>query len=299
MSEGDGSRGSRTLPLVGRGRDLEGLSTLFGAGSDSTPFYLLTGETGIGKSRLATVICDDAERRGWQVVRGRAYPVEAGVPYAVFSDALLPLMQSMPEGRLEVLTRGGHRELQRLFPPLGEVDYDDEPGADPGELRTRLYWTFAKLMKGLAARQPLLVMLDDIHWAAPSSIGLLHFLVRQEDLGPLRILGTYNTDHREQNPQLVQMERSLLSLRRLSVHHLEALTASDTSELIVGTFGTRGHAVDEFAQMLYGWTKGNPYFIEQTLDHLVDTGRLHRRDNTWVGWGTESLELAPTVLDTV
>ncbi|NNM31658.1 MAG: tetratricopeptide repeat protein, partial [Gemmatimonadetes bacterium] len=127
----------------------------------------------------------------------------------------------------------------------------------------------------------------------------LHFLVRQEDLGPLRILGTYNTDHREQNPQLVQMERSLLSLRRLSVHHLEALTASDTSELIVGTFGTRGHAVDEFAHMLYGWTKGNPYFIEQTLDHLVDTGRLHRRDNTWVGWGTESLELAPTVLDTV
>ena len=299
MSEAVGPRTSRTLPLVGRGRDLKGLSTLFGSGSDATPFYLLTGETGIGKSRLATVLCDDAERRGWQVVRGRAYPVEAGVPYAVFSDAFLPLMRSMPEGRLEVLSRGGQRELQRLFPPLGEAEYDDEPGADPGELRTRLYWTFSRLLKGLAARQPLLIMLDDLHWAAPSSIGLLHFLMRQEGLGPLRILGTYNTDHREQNPQLVQMERSLLSLRRLVVHHLEALTASDTHELIVGSFGAGGHAVEEFAQMLYGWTKGNPYFIEQTLDHLVDTGRLHRRDHTWVGWSTESLELAPTVLDTV
>ena len=290
---------SRTLPLVGRGRDLEGLSTVFGSGSDSNPFYLLTGETGVGKSRLATVLCEDAERRGWQVVRGRAYPVEAGVPYAVFSDALLPLLQSMPDGRLEVLTRGGYRELQRLFPPLGEADYDDEPGADPGELRTRLYWTFTRLLKGLASRQPLLLMLDDLHWAAPSSIGLLHFLVRQEDLGSLRILGTYNTEYREQSPQLVQMERSLLSLRRMVVHRLEALSASDTKDLIVGTFGTKGHAVDLFARMLYGWTKGNPYFIEQTLDHLIDTGCLHRRDNTWVGWGTDTLELAPTLLDTV
>ncbi|MDH3223399.1 MAG: AAA family ATPase [Gemmatimonadota bacterium] len=299
MNVDAGHRGSRTLPLVGRGRDLEGLSALFGEGSVPTPFYLLTGETGIGKSRLASAMADDAERRGWQVVRGRAYPVEAGVPYAVFSDAFLPLLRAMPSSRLEVLTRGRQRDLWRLFPPLGEVEHEDEPGADPGELRTRLYWNFSKLLKGLASRKPLLVLLDDLHWAAPSSIGLLHFLVRQEDLGQLRILGTYNTDHRERSPQLIQMERSLLSLRRLRIHHLEALSADDTRELILGTFGTTGHSVDDFAHMLYGWTKGNPYFMEQTLNQLVDTGRLYQRDNTWMGWENQALALAPTVLDTV
>lgn len=293
------SRLPRELPLVGRGEDLAGLQPVFSTAETVEPVTLLTGESGVGKSRLAGTLAGEARRREWTVVYGRAYPVETGVPYALLSDAFLPLLRDMDDSTLTVLTRGTEADLQQLFPALG---VSDEPvrteGVDARELRTRLYWNFTEFVKRLAERGSVLVVLEDLHWADPSSLALLHFVGRHVG-GSVRILGTYNTDYRDANERLIRLERSLLSLRRLRLHPLHPLTRESTLELLEEVFQVSGPPIREFNDLLYGWTRGNPYFIEQTLDALVEGGRLYQRDGTWLGWEARELELPTSIRDAV
>ena len=99
-------------PLVGRAEELSLISSLLkeakkGAGQT----LIVSGEGGIGKTRILTAAAEKAQKDGWNVVTGRAYAVETGIPYALFSDALLPLLRSLEPGALSVLTRGGLAEL--------------------------------------------------------------------------------------------------------------------------------------------------------------------------------------------
>src|SRR5689334_8873202 len=106
-------------PLVGRSAELDLLSSAMDqAAKGSGRSVFITGEGGIGKTRLAAAAAERATRKGWSVAVGRAYPVEAGVPYALFSDALLPLVSKMEPATLSLLTRGGASEFGHVFPHL-------------------------------------------------------------------------------------------------------------------------------------------------------------------------------------
>src|SRR5436309_14709724 len=90
-----------TLPLTGRGAELSKLAAVLQhaeAGQGAT--MILAGESGVGKSRLAIALADHAARRGFSIAFGRALPVETGVPYAVFGDALLPVLRALDAGTL-------------------------------------------------------------------------------------------------------------------------------------------------------------------------------------------------------
>ena len=289
----------RELPLIGRTKDLESLHTIFGDPAATPAAVLITGEGGVGKSRLAGTIGVEARRRGWRVAYGRAYPVETGVPYALLADALLPILRPMDDAALSVLTRGSQADLRTLFPVLGTAADRGSRGDDPKERRTRLFWTFTEMVQRLGQREPLLIVLEDLQWADASSVALLHFLIRHLTDESVRILGTYNVDDRHQNEPLIGLERSLLSLRKLRVHPVHPLDEGSTRALVEEVFHAAGPAVDDFSRLLFGWTGGNPYFIEQTLDALVETGVLHERNGTWLGWGARELELPSTVRDAI
>jgi predicted ATPase len=120
--------------LVGRGADLAFLSkAVDDAAKGAGRAVFLVGEGGIGKTRLAAAAADRAGKRGWSVAIGRSYPVETGVPYALFSDALLPLLRKLEPSTLSVLTRGAAAELGYLFPSLGTPGDRERAlaGADP------------------------------------------------------------------------------------------------------------------------------------------------------------------------
>ena len=300
---GAGSRGplSGPLPLVGRGAELTAIEALMEANDHSTAAVLLRGEGGVGKSRLAMALASRAEGRGWAVARGRAYPVEKGVPYALFSDAFLPMLRELDPDSLTVLSRGGEAELRYLFPAIApESDAGSlEPPSDPEEFRTRLHWNFAEFLKSYAARTPLLVVLEDLQWADDSSLQLLHFLARQTVGQPIFMLVTYSDAERERIPHIVQIERSLVSLRAGEVHHLEPLSGEQVTELICRTFGVDASLVVEFSALLFGWTRGNPFFVEEVLKSLVSTGRLHALNGNWLGWDSKDFELPPSIRDAV
>ena len=289
-------------PLVGRSADLALLSrSIEEAAKDGGRSVFIVGEGGIGKTRLATAAADIAARNGWTVATGRAYPVETGVPYALFSDALLPLLRKLDPSALSILTRGGGAELAYLFPHLAagsELPRRSSEG-DPAEIKARLLWNFTQFLGRLAAKQPLFILLENLQWADASSLELFHFVARQLESQRILLIGTYNEAESELNTVLRTTEQSLLRLGKLTVRRLTPLSASETEEIIKQIFGADRAATRHFSALLYQSTRGNPFFVEETLKFLVESGALVERDGRWTGWEMETLHLPPTIRDVV
>jgi DNA-binding CsgD family transcriptional regulator len=292
------------LPLVGRERELARMSAaLDRAAAGQGGVLLLAGEGGVGKTRLARALADAARERGMAVADGRAYAVETGVPYAIFADALRPMLRRHDAAGLTVLTRGTGRDLTHIFPTLFDAGSPaSASGESPAEIKARIHWSFVQLLARLAARQPLLLLLDNLQWADAASIELLHFTARQAHeagAGHVVIVGTYNDAEHERNAVLRNAEQSLVSLGIARVERLEPLSLASLVELVQRAFQNEEPAVERFAGLLHGWTRGNAFFVEETLKSLVEHGTLRRIDGRWTGWEVDELTLPRSVRDMV
>ena len=133
-------------PLVGRTNELEILGrTLASAQAESGAAIFLKGDTGTGKSRLASAVVEKATHLGFDTVTGQAYRMDTGVPYGLWSNAFFPRLREMDDATLSVLTRGGEEELSVVVPGLRGGGTQDPVFASAGlgelgELRTRIHW---------------------------------------------------------------------------------------------------------------------------------------------------------------
>jgi len=287
------------LPLVGRSTELAQLERLLD-GTDGPRLTFVRGEEGVGKTRLVSELSARAAARGWDIAHGRAYPVERGTPYALFSDAWLPVLNTMDASALRVLSRGSEAELRCLFPAMtAGADATDVESGDPEELRTRILWNFAEFVKRYAGRSPLLLVLEDLQWADESSIELAHFLARQVGGHPVVMVCTYKDQDRDRAKTLVQAERSLTSVGAAEVLAVRPLTREQIGELVSRTFGVEPEVVREFAAILYGWTRGNTFFVEEILKALTGSGTLRYEYGTWVGWEAKEFGMPGSVRDAI
>jgi DNA-binding CsgD family transcriptional regulator/tetratricopeptide (TPR) repeat protein len=287
-------------PLLGRSAELALLAkTMDEAAVGAGRSVFIVGEGGIGKTRLATAAAERATKRGWSVAVGRAYPVETGVPYALFADALLPLVRKLDPAAMAVLTRGGSADIAHLFPNLGTSAERDRAsaGADPSEIKARLLWSFTQFLGRLSAKQPLFIVLENLQWADASSLELLHFVARQIEGQKIFLLGTYNEAERDSNAVLRSTEQSLLRLGSLTLHKLKPLELQDVSDIVHQMFGADKNTTRHFSALLYDRTRGNPFFIEETLKSLVDSSALRQEYGRWTGWEMETLHIPPTIRD--
>lgn len=290
------------LPLVGREEEQEQLLTcLNSAQRGHGKTTLLTGERGAGKSHLTRCILVEAERKGFQIAAGKAYRAESGIPYSLFSDAFLPLLRSQPPDALNVLSRGGAPELEYLFPGLGP-SRGPSPHLDsesPTEFRTRVLWTFTELLKEMSKRAPLLIVLEDLQWADPSSLEITHFLARQLIESPIALLMTRDDNGDDDYPALKEFEQSLLDQGIAETLSLPPLTREASGVLLEKAFGVDEEVAGEFTDHLHEWTQGNPFFLEQTLESLIRSGRLYQKGGSWLGWEVRELELPGTVREAI
>lgn len=231
------ARGPFPLPLVGRDAELAALGTwLDDAASGRGGTTLVAGVGGVGKTRLVAAVAERAARQGWMVSVGRAYPVETGVPYAAFADALTGVLRGLTPASLAVLTRGDGGTLANISPAFATGSQAATARDSGGDVKARLHWSFAQFLGQLAAQKPLLFVLENLQWADSSSLELLHFVARQIGSERVALLCTYNETELEANPTLRATEQSLLSLGASRLTRLEPLGAEALFELVREAF---------------------------------------------------------------
>jgi DNA-binding CsgD family transcriptional regulator/tetratricopeptide (TPR) repeat protein len=282
-----------SLPHVGRAAELthfrDWLATV---ATGKGGVQLVAGASGIGKTRLVNAVVASAEKAGWQTGVGRVYAVESGVPYAVWSDAFLSLLRAIdPEAR-RVLSRGSSW-LGTICPAFATESPADDTEVRDG--KAKLLWNCAQFVARLGDKKPVLLVLENLHLADSASLELLHFVARQIGEKRVAIVCTYNEAELDRQPALRDTEQSMLAISTAKLLRLEALTQSDTEQLVCEVFGVEHAPARQLARRLYSWTRGHPFFVEEALKSLVESGRLEQRDGRWVGWDVGELDLPRTV----
>ena len=280
------------FPLVGREAEVRRLGLHIEVERESAPAtLLLRGEAGVGKSRLLAEAAHSATSEGMQVFHGRAFSLDSGMSYAVLADAFVPFLRGLEGHKLQTLTRGRLPELYSLFPTAAEAGAARFAGVgSPDETRITLFWSFSELLRNLAARAPVLVVAEDLQWADPSAIQLLHFAIRQLVGQPVRFICSSTDGLRERNPFLLDFETSLAGAGLASTLDLAPLSEGEVRALVSRAFSAPEEGIRGFAKQLFAWSRGNPLFATEALRALVDGGHLTRRNGTWIGWEAVVLE---------
>jgi predicted ATPase/DNA-binding CsgD family transcriptional regulator len=249
--------------LVGRDEPMAALEAAFtGVRQGGPSAVLLGGEAGVGKSRLVAEFSRVAAEAGARVLVGGCLELGTdGLPFAPFTAVLRELVHEMGADTVATMLPGRTtRGLARLLPELGEP----ETGGDPAEARARLFEVVLSALEHLARLSPVVLVIEDAHWADRSSRDLLTFLIaNQRALSGLLIMVTYRSDelHRTHplRPLLVSLDR-ISWVERIDVPRL---TREDTSELAVRILGRE--PASGLADALYHRSEGNPLFVETLL----------------------------------
>lgn len=241
--------------LVGREADLAVLRDALKRTRNAEPSTVLVGgEAGVGKTRLVEEFCRVATAEGARVLTGQCLELgEEGLPFAPFAAALRRLVHT--DGP-EVLD-GREQDFARLLPELGPP-----PPEAVGEARRGyLFELVAALFDRLAERQPLVLVIEDLHWADRSTRDLIGFLIRSARLPHVLLLATYRTDELHRGHPLRPFLAELDRVRGVQRADLDRLDRDGTAEMLTHLLGAEPEprtvdAVHERAQ-------GNPFFIEQ------------------------------------
>src|SRR5262247_344323 len=256
-------------PMFGRQSELARLrhaldEALAGRGQ----LIAVLGEAGIGKSRLVNQVTIEAVKRGALALVSHGYQAEQTLAYGLWIDALRRGGVLDRDDVFNGVAVAWRIELARLFPELAQ--HDAPPGSSP-EDSTRLLEAVAHLLEGLANAQPLLLVLEDVHWADEASLRLTSVLSRRICTWPILIVLTAREEEVAEAPVL----RDLLRLPNMSRLPLGSLSQDDTTAL-VQSLAPRGRAVDATSAMadrIWGASNGNPFVVVETL-RALEQGEL-------------------------
>ena len=222
-------------PLVGRASAFTQIVSCYQQARQGQPqAVLVVGEAGIGKTRLASEWMAWARAQGAEVLSGQAFETGGRLPYQPLVEALRPRLEeeNAPEDLLDDLWLA---ELARLLPEL-RVRYPDLPAPieDGLTAKMRLFEAVVRLVDALAKRTPLVLLLDDLHWADGASLDLLRYLGRDWMRHGSRVLllGTVRRDQLELNPKLSAQVADLGRDLPVSQVTLQPLSQAETFQLI-------------------------------------------------------------------
>ncbi|HKZ90789.1 MAG TPA: AAA family ATPase [Candidatus Limnocylindrales bacterium] len=252
--------------LVGRAEVVAQLEAALQAARDGQPRHaVIGGEAGVGKTRLLAAAGELAEAQGWRVLSGGCVSMgEAGLPFAPYTEILRSLVARDGVPAVVALAGRTARDLARLVPALGP----EERAADQ-ELwaQMRLHEALLDLIQRLAGRTPLLVRLEDLHWADAGTLSATSYLLRTVHGAPITILATFRSDDVTRNhplrPWLAEVARDA-NVERID---LAPLAENETAALVHHILGEELSSAD-IAEIQHR-SDGNPFFVEELLASRV------------------------------
>ena len=261
--------------LIGRDAELAQLvdaleRSLAGLGR----LILLSGEPGIGKSRLADELASEAVRRGARVAWGRCWEAGGAPAYWPWVQALRSLIRDLPPARLRSALGPGGVELSRMLPEEAGTVFDElpPPAVDPDTDRFRLFQAVASFLKRCAGDRPIVVILDDLHAADTSSLLLLRFIADELPDAHVLLVACYR-DTELTPDHALSATVSELARRPLTVRlPLSGLGEADVRRFIA--LISQKEPPAGLAAAVYDGTAGNPLFVGEVARLLVSEGLL-------------------------
>lgn len=243
---------------------------------------LVSGEAGIGKSRLCEEAAAEARDAGFMCVTGRCDEIGAGPALDPFVEVLEALARAQPPGELEERLGAAADAIARVAP--GVQDLRDGPAPTPETTsdggRRVLFNGIAAFIERCAEVQPLLIFLEDLHWAGETALSLLQHIARRLEETPVVVLATYRDAGVAEAPALARTIEALSRGQLATEIALGPLTA-DGVRVMLGQFSPFAPHHRTVAS-IYQATGGNAFFVVEVTRHLHGEGRLVAPDGAWL-----------------
>lgn len=275
------------LPFAGRDAERDALQGHWkSAQTDGRIVALVSGEPGMGKTRLTSEVARVAHSEGAWVVAGRCDEAIAA-PFSPWVELLRHVIAHAPDEVLRAHVQRCGGELTRIVPELTRrvPDVPEPRPLDPESERLALFDAALDLLVGLAEMAPAFVVVDDAHWADTASLDLLRHLTRRLPVdAPVLIAVTYRDTDVDRAHPLQAMLGDFRREPRVERIALQGITEDGLCALLTEA---GGNELDEegvaLARTLARETEGNPFFVGEVISHLLESGFLVHRDGRWQG----------------
>lgn len=278
------STGNQRRPLVGRDMETRRIRSLIdaaltGAGS----MILVAGQTGTGKTRILEEARGYASLRGFTVISVKCSQSKSSVPRQTLSDLFRNFLSSQPVQMIYKICGDYADQMEKIVPEvapkLGKVP--EFPGLDAEQQRIRMNEAVSTFIENMSRENPLLVTFDDVHFI--DSFSLTFFRYYYELITSQRVVFMGASIPLDEGSQIMKAMGEALKARILEIIELGNLDRDATRLLICNYLGERPDNISEnFLDLIYKRSYGNPLFLEETIKYLIDKGQLYRLDDgTW------------------
>ncbi|MBW2386467.1 MAG: protein kinase, partial [Deltaproteobacteria bacterium] len=247
---------------------------------------LLVGEPGIGKTRTSEELTTYARMRGAQVLWGRCYEGEGAPSYWPWLQIVRAFVVERDPNELMSFMGPGAADIAEVVSEVRELlpGLPVPPALEPKQARFRLFDSITTFLRNASSGQPLVLVLDDLHWADKPSLLLLEFLARGLAASRILVLGTYRDVEISRQHPLEQTLAELARTRAAERVLLRGLTDDDVARFVELTSGRTPPAA--LVEAVYRETEGNPFFVHEVVRLLQSDGRLDDPDSV-ASWSVE------------
>ena len=260
--------------FVGREREMRELkATLEEALSGHGRLVTLVGEPGIGKTRTAQELATYAGSRQMQVLWGRCYEAEGAPPYWPWIQSIRSHVREADSEQLRADMGGGAMDIAEIVSEVRYrlTDLQPAPSLEPEQARFRLFDSVVTFLKNSSGRQPMMIVLEDLHWADGPSLSLLEFMARELSGARLLLIGTYREDDLAHLP-LAQTLGVLAGEQLFQKVHLRGFSQEDVARFIEVI--THIKPAPDLVEAVHRRTDGNPLFVTEVVQLLIQEGEL-------------------------
>src|SRR5215469_8327466 len=249
--------------FIGRAEEMAALRAAIDASlGGQASLVMVAGEPGIGKTRLAEEAGSYARLRGAQVLVGRCYEGESASPYSSFVEVIREYASTRPDDALRAEMGGGASDIAKLVPEILKriPDLPPAPPADPKGERLRLFDGVASFLVNASKANPMMLHLDDLHWADKPSLLLLQHLARRFKGSRLLVVGTYRDVELDRGHPLSGVLAELRRERLYDRMLLRGLAEPEVKELVEAIYQQEvtGGGGEDFVRAILRETEGNP-----------------------------------------
>ena len=285
--------------IIGRDQDLQVMDQLIAQSrSAQNRIALISGEAGIGKSRFVKEALARAPK-DTTVLEGSCFQNESTLPYAPLLDLFRKFLTTRPSDEVKKIFTAVALQLFNLLPELSShlPNLTSAQTADPKQEKQRTFQALIHVFTQLTQTQPVIIVIEDLHWADSVSLEFFLTLTQRMSSMPVLVTITYRSD--EISPEvthfLVELDRGRLATE----FTLKPMSQVEVAVMLQKTFELETPISREFLDVIFPLTEGNPFFIEEILKLLINEGDVFYANGAWDRKTINQLHIPRTIQDAV